>query len=318
MIDLETIFRSEMEGMLLTASWAEELKETLCLTGVSQVWKDQPNWYFWLAHGPGPFSLQLEKTGVWSTTLSEFKRGLFSLRLFPYPHQEVFSRFSPEEREQIESEHFDHTGTPEFQSIGRIPDNLFHIGVLEWLLDQRQGTSALIFESLTSLRIRSPEGRPAGLSGTKTNPAPDLGRLIRDVPGWDLGVPFFDLILCLYAYYRKQSPVRIVLTRSPGFEHTLEKDGLLIERKAEDIRGLAVLVCFAPLDRSLEKELPIQQKVEAFLEGESPLADISFPRGYHPETAAEVPHLPINELWWSLANKTFSSNLSSTCGCNHE
>jgi hypothetical protein len=234
------------------------------------------------------------------------------------PYQEVFSRFSPEEREQIQSEHFDHTGTPRFQSIHRVADNLFHIGVLEWLLDQRQGTSALVFESLTSLRIRSPYGRPAGLSDAKTSVAPDLGRLIRDVPGWNLGLPFFDRMLCLYAYYRKQSPARIVLTRSPGFEHSLEKDGLLLERKAEDIRGLAVLVCFVPPGQSLEKNTQIHEQVEAFLGDESPLADLSYPQGYHSEIAAEVPHLHINELWWSLANKTFSSKLSSTCGCTHE
>ena len=307
-----------MEGMLLTASWAEELKVSLGLTGVSQVWKDQPNWYFWLAQGPGPFSLQLERTEVLPTTRSEIRRGFFSLRLFPYPHQEVFSRFSPEEREQIQSAHFDHTGTPRLQSIRRVPDNLFHIGVLEWLLDQRQGTSALVFDSLTSLRVRSADGRPAGLSDAKTSGAPDLGRLIRDVPGWDLGLPFFDRILCLYAYYRKQSPARIVLTRSPGFEHILEKDGLLLERKTGDIWGLAVLVCFVPLGQSLENDLQVHQQVEAFLGDDSPLADLSFPQGYHPETAAEVPHLHINELWWSLANKTFTSKLSSTCGCAHE
>ena len=176
----------------------------------------------------------------------------------------------------------------------------------------------MVFESLTSLRIRSPGERPAWLSDVKTNSSPDLGQLIRDVPGWDLGLPFFDLILCLYAYYRKQSPARIVLTRSPGFEHTLEKNGLLIERKAEDIWGLAVLVCFVPPGQSLEKDLHIDQQVEAFLGDESPLADLSYPQGYHPETAVEVPYLRINELWWSLANKTFSSKLSSTCGCTHE
>lgn len=304
--------------MLLTASWVEELKEILGLTGVSQVWKDQPNWYFWLAQGPGPFSLQLERTEVRPSTRSEFNRGLFSLRLFPSPHQEVFSRFSSEERELIQSEHFDHTGTPKFESIRRVPDKLFHIGVLEWLLDQRQETSALIFESLTSLRIRAHDGRPAGLSDAKTSVAPDLGRLIRDVPGWDLGVSFFDRILCLYAYYRKQSPARIVLTRSPGFEHTLDKDGRLIERKAEDIWGLAVLICFSPPGRSLEKDLPFQQQVEVFLGDEPPLADLSFPQGYHSEIGVAIPHLPINKRWWSLANTTYSSNLSSTCGCTHE
>ena len=234
------------------------------------------------------------------------------------PYQEVFSRFSPEEREQIQSEHFDHTGTPRFQSNHRVADNLFHIGVLEWLLDQGQGTSALVFDSLTSLRVRSAAGRPTGLSDAKTSGAPDLGRLIRDVPGWDLGLPFFDRVLCLYAYYRKQSPARIVLTRSPGFEHTLEKDGSLIERKAEDIWGLAVLICFGPPGQSLEKDALIHEQVEAFLGNESPLADLSFPQGYHPEIAAEVPHLRINELWWSLADKTFSCKLSSTCGCAHE
>jgi hypothetical protein len=304
--------------MLLMASWAEELKEALGLMGVSQVWKDQPNWYFWLAQGPGPFSLQLERTEVLAKNGSEFNRGLFSVRLFPYPHQEVFSRFSFEEREHILSEHFDHTGTPRFQSIRLVPDKFFHLGVLEWLLDERQGTSAFVFESLTSLRIRSPAGSQNGLSEAIANGAANPDRLIRDVPGWDLGVPFFDRLLCLYAYYRKQSPVRIVLTRSPGFEHTLEKDGLLLERKAEDIWGLAVLVCFAPPGQSLDKDLPIQQRVEAFLGDESPLADLSYPQGYHPEIAAEVPHLHLNERWWSLANTTYSSKLSSTCGCTHE
>jgi hypothetical protein len=308
-----------MEGMLLTTSWAEELKETLGLAGVSQVWKDQPNWYFWLAHGPGPFSLQLERTEVLPIPRSKIKRGLFSLKLFPYPHQEVLSRFSPEEREQIQSEHFDHTGTPRFQSLRQVPDNLFHIGILEWLLDQGQGTSTLVFDSLTSLRVRSADGSPVGLSEAKTSATPDPGRLIRDVPGWDLGIPFFDRLLCLYAYYRKQSPARIVLTRSPGFEHTLEKDGSLLERKADDIWGLAVLVCFVPPGRSLEKDARIQEQVEAFLGDSSPLADLSYPQGYHPpESAAEVPHLRINERWWSLADKTFSCKLSSTCGCAHE
>jgi hypothetical protein len=290
--------------MLLMSYWSERMKAQLQVKGMSQVWTDKPGWYFWLDQEPGPLSLQLERTEVLSATHSELKRGLFSLRLFPHPHEAVFSRFSPEEREQIQSDHFDNTGTPDFHSISHVPSNMFQIGVLEWLLDQGRETSYFVFESLTELRIRRPEGAPAELSSEGTGAAPNLGTLIRDVPGWDLGIPLFDMILCLYAYYRKQAPVRIVLTRSPGFENIMGKDGSLTEREANDIWGLAALVCFAPPGLSPENDLHVNQQVKEFLGDAHPLADTSYPQGYDTKMTNEFQYLHINEQWWSLAEKT--------------
>jgi hypothetical protein len=279
-----------MDGMLLTAYWSEELKKRLRINGMSQVWKDRPNWYFWLNQAAGPLSLQLERTEILPAVHTDIKRALFSLRLFPDPGQEdVFLRFSPEERDEMQSGHFDHTGTPGFHSLGQIPDNLFHIGVMEWLLDQKQGTSSFVFESLTALRIRQ-EGEPDGV-------------VLRDVPGWELGFPLFDAILSLHANYRKQSPVRIVLSSSPGFENIRENDGSLTDREARNIQGLAAIVCFAPGGSSRGDNGHVDQQIEEFLQGNEPLADIAYPEGYSAAASDKVPYLHINELWWSLAGR---------------
>jgi hypothetical protein len=278
-----------MDGMLLTAYWSEELKKRLRINGMSQVWNDRPTWYFWLNQGDGPLSLQLERTDILSADHVDIKRGLFSLRLFPDPRQEdAFLRFSPEERVEMQGDHFDHTGTPGFDAISLIPDNLFHIGVMEWRLDQKQETSFFVFESLTALRIRQ-QGEADGST-------------LRDVPGWDMGFPLFDAILSLYANYRKQSPVRIVLAASPGFESIRENDGSLKDRETGDIQELAALVCFAPGGSTSGDDRHVNQQVEEFLHGTEPLADMAYPVGYDAEVSSKASsYLRVNEMWWSLA-----------------
>ena len=62
-MDLEVFFRSRIEGVLIQASWSEEVRRLLAIAGASQVWEERPAWHFCLEGTPGAYHLRLEDWG---------------------------------------------------------------------------------------------------------------------------------------------------------------------------------------------------------------------------------------------------------------
>ena len=74
-------------------------------------------------------------------------------------------------------------------------------------------------ESLDSLRCVYPEETVLDFDLIGKSRCYRKGEIGRSVPGWQLGYPVFDRLLSMYAFYSKTKPVRVRITRSPGFEY---------------------------------------------------------------------------------------------------
>ena len=129
--------------------------------------------------------------------------------------------------------------------------------------------------------------------------------------------------LCL-AHYSKAKPVRVRITRSPGFEyvHTGATEFECLD--APGIHRLAASVFFASPNRpdmGVDLNEPDGIKPEEEPGQVEILLDRTFPCGHlhHSEEMAFLPAVegaPVNPLWWSLAETAYASNLASTCGCH--
>jgi hypothetical protein len=223
-IDIEFLFRSKIDNMLTTASRVEELKSVLGIEGVSQVWTERPEWYFWLAGASAVYHLSLESAERENGDHGAADFGLFSVRCYPYPTDPLFRRLSAEEQALINSDCFDGTNTPEFEMLSRIPRTLFHAATIELAVAEDDNWALFTLESLDVIRSRSLVD--ASAQADKPNEIVSLadGRIERDLPGWDLAYPLFDRLVSLYAYHSKRKPVRAALTKAPGFETVCEAD----------------------------------------------------------------------------------------------
>ena len=76
-LDREHFFRTLMDNMMVRASWAETVKGLSGVTGVSQVWGNQPEWYIWISGQPGPYGLVLEQTTEQIQGARPVHQGLF-------------------------------------------------------------------------------------------------------------------------------------------------------------------------------------------------------------------------------------------------
>ena len=57
--ECESFFQNKINGMLVTTSWVDDLKNLLGMEAVSQIWGDVPAWYMWLSDAQGVYQLQL-------------------------------------------------------------------------------------------------------------------------------------------------------------------------------------------------------------------------------------------------------------------
>ena len=108
-MDFDSFFRNKVESMLITASWVEQVKKMLGLTRVSQVWGDRPEWCIWIDGAPGAYALVFEEGETIQAAEQTLALGQFAVKCYPYVGATVFDSFSPQEREMVTSDLFDHT-----------------------------------------------------------------------------------------------------------------------------------------------------------------------------------------------------------------
>lgn len=306
-IDPESFFRTRIDSLLTTAGWASELMNLLGLEGMSQVWSEKPAWYFWIKGSLGTYHLQLEgaDSGDNARPVGSAK-GLFSLRCYPYQDGALFQCFSETERRAIQSDLFDHTNTPAFDSLHRLPQGLFNVAAIEYTASSDQAWSLLTLESFNHLRTL----RPARENSTSP------GRVVRDVPAWDLAYPFFDRLLSLHAYSARQKPACILFATSPGAEYLEGENGSVNSIQTDRVKILTLMVLCASHEVGLSprvKELIAREQQAGKM---TVLYDFNSACRCHDGSHATVRNFPHqNSLWWSLSDSNFKSELDSMCGC---
>lgn len=317
--ECESFFQNKINSMLVMTSWIDELKDLLGIEAVSQIWGEVPAWYMWLSDAHGVYRLQLAEATNQEKNPAN-KQGFFSIKCYPFNNSAVFNTFSYEEQVLSRSGFFDDTHTPRFEENERISDSLFNVAGMEYRVTRDDTMACFSLESLDSLRYiyTAETEQHFDLIGKRRSYR--KGEVGRSVPGWQLGYPVFDRLLCMYAFYSKAKPIRVRITRSPGFEYSHTGECL----NASDTHRLAASVFFASPHRP---DMGLHLNKSDILEPEEEpgqveiLLDRAFPCGHlHlPEKMASLQTIEgarVNPLWWSLAQTEYSSNLASTCGCH--
>ena len=314
--DTESFFRNKIENTLITASWVESLKHAIGLEAVSQVWGEKPAWYFWIKNAAGAYSLQLENASTEKTLNANWDNGIFSIKHYPHPQEEVFKDFSFQEQRFVQSEYFDKTRTPRFEYKEKIPATLFNVATMEYLAGPDNGPALFSLTSLDTMRISYNQETVEKYSMLGKNKMFKPGETDRNVPGWELGLGLFDRLLSLYSFYSKEKPLRVVMTRSSGFEYVFDTKHTWQCEDSSDLNMYSLNVLFAAETKKVDRSIDDMMDRHCIGEGQEVLYDREFLCG-HFHSAADQFQNPasLNEQWWSLAESDYKSELASSCGC---
>jgi hypothetical protein len=303
-----------INNMLVTTSWVDDVKSVTGLNAVSQVWGEKPTWYFWISGAPGVYALQLEGITAPEADHQDWVNGNFAVKCYPLPHEKVFQSFSFQERSMILSESFDHTHTPRFSHREQISDTLFNVAAVELNVDPENKRAHFILHGLEIMNISYATETIQNYPVLQKKKRFKSGEIDRKVPGWALSYPLFDRLLCLYSFYSKKTPIRLWLTRSPGFSYVFDKEQPACVQAPEiNLFSLNVLFGNTETDEHQEPNMIHRQSVD---DDQEVVYDRVFDchRCHHkPDLPPHLP--PLNEQWWSLAYSDYKSMLSSTCGC---
>jgi len=321
--ECESFFENKVNSMLVTTSWINELKDLLNIEAVSQIWGEHPAWYMWLSDAHGVYRFQLADA-MTDENIPANKQGFFSINCYPFHDATVFDTFSYEEQVLSRSRFFDDTHTPRFEGKENIPDSLYNVAAMEYRVNRDDTMACFTLESLDTLRCVYPEETVLDFDLIKKSRRYRTGETGRSVPGWQLGYPVFDRLLCMYAFYSKAKPVRVRITRSPGFHYVYTRDHAFACEDAPDTQRWTASVFFASPDHC-DMGFHLNGS-DTLVPEEEPgpveiLLDCPFPCGHlHPPrkmaSLETIEGAPINPLWWSLAETAYSSTLASTCGCH--
>jgi len=305
--------------MLVTTSWVEKVKDLIGLEAVSQVWGDKPAWYFWISQAPGVYYFQLEEAfdDYWES--DDLAGGIFSIKCYPHTQGKYFQSFSFEEQSFIQSNFFDHTHTPLFEHKEKIPKTLFNVATFELTIDSQENLALFTFEGLDSMRISYNQEMLQSYPAIKKEKQFKAGEKGRDVPGFELGYLLFDRLLSLYSFYSKTKPTRVLLSRSPGFEYVYDTNHTFQCLDTDDISIYSLNVLYA--QNSGKKIVKGDKLIKEQLKGgtHEVVFDQQFQCGHlHNNQNLSLLKTPLNDLWWSLANSDYKSELASSCGCTND
>lgn len=315
-IDLQSLLRNKIDNMLITTSWVEKVKELIGLKAVSPFWGDKPAWYFWMSQTSGAYFLELDEIMDEHWESDRLASGMFKVKHYPDTNGEFFNNFSFEEQAFVQSDFFDHTHTPKFETKDRIPDSLFNIAALELTIDPEENLALFTLEALDSMQIHYDREIHQTYPEIHKEKLYISGEKVRNVPGYDLGYPFFSSLLSLYSFYSKTKPVRVVLTRSPGFKHVCNSQEELHCIDTDDINLYSLNVLFSDTsDKNIVNgEKLIEQRFKD--SDDEVVFDQQFTCGHLPcNHISPSINTPLDEKWWSLAEADYKSELTSSCGC---
>ena len=143
-IDAYSATRNLIENAFSHLTWHETVCDRTGFKGISQVWKVDPAWYFWMDQINGTFLLRLHA----EEPLADSHYVSFSLHYFPAIDDESYQCLSAGERLLLSDESvFDKkTNSPHFEAYEQFTSN-FVIAEIGCLLDSDSCLQVLLYSS---------------------------------------------------------------------------------------------------------------------------------------------------------------------------
>ena len=113
-IDAYHVTRHLIENAFSHLTWYEDVCSASGFRGISQIWKEEPAWYFWMKQVDGAFLLRLHA----EEPLGDHLFVSLSLHYFPVPDETAYQGLSAGEKWLLSDEDvFDReTNTPQFEA----------------------------------------------------------------------------------------------------------------------------------------------------------------------------------------------------------
>ncbi len=143
-IDAYSVTRNLIENTFSYLTWHEDVCNQTGFKGISQVWIEDPAWYFWLDHIKGAFLLRLHA----DEPLGDNQYVSLSLHYFPTVEEEAYHGLSAREKWLIsDGAVFDQeTRTPKFEAYEQFV-SLFVVAEVGCVIDSDSQLQVLFYSS---------------------------------------------------------------------------------------------------------------------------------------------------------------------------
>lgn len=143
-IDAYSSTRNLIENTFSYLTWHEDVCHQAGFKGISQVWIEDPAWYFWLNHVQGAFLLRLHA----DEAIGENQYVSLSLHYFPVVGEESYQHLSVDEKKLMSDDMvFDaSTRTPKFEAYNQFI-SLFVAAEIGFVIDADNLLQILLYSS---------------------------------------------------------------------------------------------------------------------------------------------------------------------------
>ena len=143
-VDAYSTTRSLIENAFSHLTWHQSVCNQTGFRGISQIWKEEPAWYFWSDHAEGAFLLRLHA----EESLADKHYVSLSLHYFPSVDEESYQSLSAGEKWLLsDNAVFDQkTNTPRFESYEQFT-SLFVVAEIGCVLDSNGLLQVLLYSS---------------------------------------------------------------------------------------------------------------------------------------------------------------------------
>lgn len=143
-IDAYHATRNIIENAFSHLTWHEDVCEKTGFKGISQVWKEDPAWYFWMDHVRGGFLFRLHA----EEPIADNQYVSLTLHYFPTVNEEVYHGLSAGEKWLLSDESiFDQeTMTPQFEGYDQFI-SLFVVAEVGFVIDPDNHLQLLLYSS---------------------------------------------------------------------------------------------------------------------------------------------------------------------------
>lgn len=143
-IDAYSASRNLIDSAFNHMTWYEEICKQSGFKGISQIWKEEPAWYFWLDHVKGAFLLRLHA----DESLGENHYLSFSLHYFPREEELAYQSLTSVEKQFLTDDKLIHgeTNTPHFEAYEQCL-NVFMIAEIGCVVDSACRLKTLLYST---------------------------------------------------------------------------------------------------------------------------------------------------------------------------
>ena len=143
-IDAHAGTRNLIENAFSHLTWYQAVCDRTGFKGISQIWQEEPAWYFWLHQARGAFLLRLHA----DEALADNQYVSLSLHYFPDRQDQAYQGLSAGEKWLLSDESvFDlATNTPRFEAYGQFR-SLFMVAEVGLVFNQENRLQLLLYSS---------------------------------------------------------------------------------------------------------------------------------------------------------------------------